>query len=199
MKKIIALLFFSLILSLLTLTAVAEELNPDDFKVQKYKDWEISRFNDAIIYTTHGMAVHGHKFGWVKRAGHCNKEFMYLTFSSMHKDKGLLEKIVKSDVPVEVVFPQMEPNHPAKLYMYLVAVNDLTFGGTKIATFTGIENNQMFDAFMEHFNLIEIEIVGAHQALFDIPVDTWSLDGYIAAKTKAQEMCEAIITDETSI
>lgn len=36
-------------------------------------------------------------------------------------------------------------------------------------------------------------------ALFDIPDDTWSLDGYIAAKTKAQEMCEAIITDETSI
>jgi len=170
-----------------------QQINPD---VYKFKDWEITQFKDMVIYKTNGMAVHGHKFGWVKKAGSCDREFMYLTFSSQHKDKALLEKVVNRDIPIEIVFPQMEPSQPAKLDISLVAVNNLMMEdidvGMKIATFSGIENNQLFDAFMEHYNMIEIEIVGVYKALFDIPLDSWSLDGYIASKTKAKEMCEGI-------
>ena len=36
--------------------------------------------------------------------------------------------------------------------------------------------------------MIEIEIAGVYKALFDIPLDSWSLDGYIASKTKAKEI-----------
>jgi len=47
--------------------------------------------------------------------------------------------------------------------------------------------------------MIEIEIAGVYKALFDIPLDSWSLDGYIASKTKAKEMCEAININENLI
>ena len=168
-----------------------------------YKDWEITQFKDMVIYKTNGMAVHGHKFGWVKKAGHCDEEFMYLTFSSMHKDKALLEKIIKRDIPIEVVFPQMEPQQPAQLEVFLVAVNDLTIDnidtGMKVATFSGANNNQLFDAFLEHYNMIEIEIKGVYKSLFDIPLDSWSLDGYIASKAKAKEMCEAMVEEDKLI
>jgi len=30
--------------------------------------------------------------------------------------------------------------------------------GMKIATFSGIENNQLFDAFMEHYNMMVINM-----------------------------------------
>ena len=177
-----------------------EQINPD---VYKFKDWEITQFKDMVIYKTNGMAVHGHKFGWVKKAGHCDEEFMYLTFSSMHKDKALLEKIIKRDIPIEVVFPQMEPQQPAQLEVFLVAVNDLTIDnidtGMKVATFSGANNNQLFDAFLEHYNMIEIEIKGVYKSLFDIPLDSWSLDGYIASKAKAKEMCEAMIEEDKLI
>jgi len=96
----------------------------------------------------------------------------------------------------------MEPSQPAKLDISLVAVNNLMEDmdiGMKIATFSGIENNQLFDAFMEHYNMIEIEIAGVYKALFDIPLDSWSLDGYIASKAKAKEMCEAIVSNKELI
>ena len=47
--------------------------------------------------------------------------------------------------------------------------------------------------------MIEIEITGVYKALFDIPLDSWSLDGYIASKAKAKEMCEAIQIDKEFI
>ena len=47
--------------------------------------------------------------------------------------------------------------------------------------------------------MIEIEIAGVYKALFDIPLDSWSLDGYIASKTKAKEMCEALKKEEDYI
>jgi len=47
--------------------------------------------------------------------------------------------------------------------------------------------------------MIEIEIAGVYKALFDIPLDSWSLDGYIASKTKAKEMCESLETSENFI
>ena len=206
MKKIATLFLFIFgFISQSIAVEIPSEKEPEQVEphIYKYKDWEITQFKDMVIYKTNGMAVHGHKFGWVKKVGHCDEDFMYLTFSSMHKDKALLEKIIKRDIPIEVVFPQMEPQQPAQLEVFLVAVNDLTIDnidtGMKVATFSGANNNQLFDAFLEHYNMIEIEIKGVYKSLFDIPLDSWSLDGYIASKAKAKEMCEAMIEEDKLI
>ena len=206
MKKIATLFLFVFgLISQSIAVEIPSEKEPEQVEphIYKYKDWEITQFKDMVIYKTNGMAVHGHKFGWVKKVGHCDEDFMYLTFSSMHKDKALLEKIIKRDIPIEVVFPQMEPQQPAQLEVFLVAVNDLTIDnidtGMKVATFSGANNNQLFDAFLEHYNMIEIEIKGVYKSLFDIPLDSWSLDGYIASKAKAKEMCEAMIDEDKLI
>ena len=206
MKKIATLFLFVFgLISQSIAVEIPSEKEPEQVEphIYKYKDWEITQFKDMVIYKTNGMAVHGHKFGWVKKVGHCDEDFMYLTFSSMHKDKALLEKIIKRDIPIEVVFPQMEPQQPAQLEVFLVAVNDLTIDnidtGMKVATFSGANNNQLFDAFLEHYNMIEIEIKGVYKSLFDIPLDSWSLDGYIASKEKAKEMCEAMVEEDKLI
>jgi len=206
MKKIATLFLFVFgLISQSIAVEIPSEKEPEQVEphIYKYKDWEITQFKDMVIYKTNGMAVHGHKFGWVKKVGHCDEDFMYLTFSSMHKDKALLEKIIKRDIPIEVVFPQMEPQQPAQLEVFLVAVNDLTIDnidtGMKVATFSGANNNQLFDAFLEHYNMIEIEIKGVYKSLFDIPLDSWSLDGYIASKAKAKEMCEAMVEEDKLI
>ena len=92
-----------------------------------------------------------------------------------------------------MVSPQL-----TKLAKFLVAVNDLTivYIGIKVASLSGAENNQFFDAFLEYYNMIEIEIMGVYKALFDLPLDSYSFVGYIASKIKTKEMCEAIIQEE---
>ena len=42
-----------------------------------------------------------------------------------------------------------------------------------------LHNDRPFDEFFKYAKL------------FDIPKDSWSLDGYIAAKLKAKELCES--------
>ena len=43
----------------------------------------------------------------------------------------------------------------------------------------------------EKLHSVEIAITSPYAKLFDIPKDSWSLDGYIAAKLKAKELCES--------
>jgi len=46
---------------------------------------------------------------------------------------------------------------------------------------------------MAYFNTIKIEVTNPHKIYFDIPSDEFSLNGYVAAKLKAQELCEGIV------
>ena len=44
---------------------------------------------------------------------------------------------------------------------------------------------------MHKVHMLEIGIQKPYQGMFDMHYDSWSLDGYVAAKLKAKEMCEA--------
>ena len=66
----------------------------------KYKNWEVSKLDDLIMYRTNGNIVHGHSLGWIKRKGQCNYDNLYLTYSSSHEDKDILEKLKNNKIAV---------------------------------------------------------------------------------------------------
>jgi len=172
-----------------------EQINPD---VYKFKDWEITQFKDMVIYKTNGMAVHGHKFGWVKKAGNCSEDILYLTFSTTHEKKNILDKLKNNRLPIKVTFPEVDGVSHVMM-AELLSVSD--FASMKVVTLSNVLKDPVFDLYMGGLYQIEIEIEidSPYKYVFDIPVDNWSLDGYIAAKFKAKEMCEAISFQENLI
>ena len=140
------------------------------------------------MYRTNGNIVHGHSFGWIKRVGQCNYDNLYLTYSSVHKDKDILEQLKNNKVPLKLVFPESDSS-PIKMHPPIISVND--FGSMKIITLSNIQQNNELNAYMEELHSVEIAITSPYAKLFDIPKDSWSLDGYIAAKLKAKELCES--------
>ena len=169
-----------------------EQINPD---VYKFKDWEITQVKDMVIYITNGMAVHGHKFGWVKKAGNCSEDILYLTFSTTH-EKNVLDKLKNNRLPIKVTFPEVDGISHVMM-AELLSVSD--FASMKVVTLSNVLKDPVFDLYMGGLYQIEIEIDSPYKYVFDIPVDNWSLDGYIAAKVKAEEMCEAIVSNKELI
>ena len=160
----------------------------EERKINKYKDWEVSKLDNLIIYRTNGNIVHGHTFGWIKRVGQCSHDNLYLTYSSSHQDKDILEKLKNNKVPLKLVFPESDSS-PIKIHPPIISVND--FGSMKIITLSNVQQNNELNAYMEELHSVEIAITSPYAKLFDIPKDSWSLDGYIAAKLKAKELCES--------
>ena len=154
----------------------------------KFKHWEVSKLDDLIMYRTNGNIVHGHSFGWIKRVGQCNYDNLYLTYSSVHEDKDILEQLKNNKVPLKLVFPESDSS-PIKMHPPIISVNN--FGSMKIITLSNIQQNNELNAYMEELHSVEIAITSPYAKLFDIPKDSWSLDGYIAAKLRAKELCES--------
>lgn len=161
-----------------------------------YKDWTVDKFDDLVWYATNGTAVHGHKFGWVKKAGNCSEDILYLTFSTTHEKKNILDKLKNNRLPIKVTFPEVDGVSHVMM-AELLSVSD--FASMKVVTLSNVLKDPVFDLYMGGLHQIEIEIDSPYEYVFDIPVDNWSLDGYIAAKLKAKEMCEAISFQENLI
>jgi len=161
-----------------------------------YKDWTVDKLDNLVMYATHGTAVHGHKFGWMKKAGNCSEDILYLTFSTTHEEKNVLDKLKNNRLPIKVTFPEVDGISHVMM-AELLSVSD--FASMKVVTLSNVLKDPVFDLYMGGLYQIEIEIDSPYKYVFDIPVDNWSLDGYIAAKVKAEEMCEAIVSNKELI
>ena len=160
------------------------EENPSTFT-----DWEVSNIGGMILYSAHGENVHGHRFGWLKRAGSCNQDILYLTYSSYNENINVLEKLTKNTMPLKVIFPQTEG---VTLHILPEIIGLTGLGNMKIVTLSNMRKEKVMDAYFSKLNAITIEIEEPYTSLFDITFDNWSLNGYVAAKLKAQEMCEGL-------
>jgi len=161
-----------------------------------YKDWTVDKLDNLVMYATHGTAVHGHKFGWMKKAGNCSEDILYLTFSTTHEKKNILDKLKNNRLPIKVTFPEVDGVSHVMM-AELFSVSD--FASMKVVTLTNVLKDPIFDLYMGGLHQIEIEIDSPYKYVFDIPVDNWSLDGYIAAKVKAEEMCKGMIKEDKLI
>ena len=167
------------------------ESNIPPKKIDIYEDWEVDRYNNIVRYSTHGSIVHGHRFGWIKKAGNCDTDILATTISTKKINKERLYDFKGESINLRINFPQAEGEDPAIINTDLIGVFD--FATLKIAFFGNFIQGQMFDSLMAYFNTIKVEITNPHKIYFDIPSDEYSLNGYVAAKLKAKELCEEIV------
>ena len=167
------------------------ESNIPPKKIDIYEDWEVDTYNNIVRYSTHGSIVHGHRFGWIKKAGNCDTDILATTISTKKINKERLYDFKGESIDLRINFPQAEGEDPAIINTDLIGVFD--FATLKIAFFGNFIQGQMFDSLMAYFNTIKVEITNPHKIYFDIPSDEYSLNGYVAAKLKAKELCEEIV------
>ena len=167
------------------------ESNIPPKNIDIYEDWEVDRYNNIVRYSTHGSIVHGHRFGWIKKAGNCDTDILATTISTKKINKERLYDFKGESIDLRINFPQAREEDPVIINTDLISVFD--FATLKIAFFGNFIQGQMFDSLMAYFNTIKIEVTNPHKIYFDIPSDEFSLNGYVAAKLKAKELCEDIV------
>ena len=167
------------------------ESNIPPKNIDIYEDWEVDRYNNIVRYSTHGSIVHGHRFGWIKKAGNCDTDILATTISTKKINKERLYDFKGESIDLRINFPQAEGEDPAIINTDLIGVFD--FATLKIAFFGNFIQGQMFDSLMAYFNTIKVEVTNPHKIYFDIPSNEYSLNGYVAAKLKAKELCEEIV------
>ncbi|MDC0423346.1 hypothetical protein OAL85_03605 [Methylophilaceae bacterium] len=164
--------------------------------VGEYKSWQVDKLGNIIRYTTHGNIVHGHRFGWFKKPNNCNIDTLYLSYSSSHKNKNLLDKLKNRRILLKTIFPEAEDKI---FYMEPTIIGTNKLGSMKIVTFTNFPQIPLLNTYMKKLDRIEISIEKPFDSLFDIKSDEWSLQGYIAAKLKAKEICERMNVNQNTL
>ena len=167
------------------------ERNAKQKEIDIYEDWEVDKYDNIVRYSTHGSIVHGHRFGWIKKAGNCDIDILATSISTQKNNKDRLYDFKGESIDLRINFPQAKEEDPAIINTDLISVFD--FATLKIAFFGNFIQGQMFDSLMAFFNTIKIEVTNPHKIYFDIPSDEFSLNGYVAAKQKAKELCEDIV------
>ena len=168
-----------------------QESNVEQKEIDIYEDWEVDKYNNIVRYSTHGNIVHGHRFGWIKKAGNCDTDILATTISTQKNNKDRLNDLKGENINLRINFPQADGEDPVIINTDLISI--FGFANLKIAFLGNFIQGQMFDSLMAYFNTIRIEVTNPHKIYFDIPSDEYSLNGYVAAKLKAKELCEDIV------
>ena len=192
--KIVLMVIFCLIGNIIqakNLESNKLESNIEPKKIDIYEDWEVDKYNNMVRYSTHGSIVHGHRFGWIKKAGNCDIDILATSISTQKNNKDRLNDLKGENINLRINFPQAEGEDPAIINTNLISI--FGFANLKIAFLGNFIQGKVFDSLMAYFNTIRIEVTNPHKIYFDIPSDEYSLNGYVAAKLKAKELCEDIV------
>lgn len=160
-------------------------------EVFSHKDWSVTTYSTDpkyIKYTTHGSAVWGHEFGFLKKVGNCHEDNIYVSWSST-VDKNQLENMLER----EVLFDLAPDNAFFQFALPHLVVNPLMEGGSlNIMLFTNYFPQFTFKPTLEVGRKINVKVneKDPHHSNFDIAYDEFSLEGYIAARQFAIEQCE---------
>jgi len=84
---------FALILIIFMFVLPFSYANAKDAQEIRYKNWTVDFFIDDIIrYSTNGLSVNGHIFGWLIRPGACDVDVLYLAISTYKTNAAALKK-----------------------------------------------------------------------------------------------------------
>jgi hypothetical protein len=163
-----------------------------DSQAIKYENWTVDFFIDGIIrYSTNGSNVNGHIFGWMIKPGACDVDVLYLSISTYKENAASLKKNLNGkSVSLKVSFPEItEIPESVKIKTDFLSAMDYTPSLT-VANFSHFLMGPVFDSRMSELNKIKIEVDSPHSDLFDIVSDVYDLNGYLAAKQRAHDICE---------
>jgi hypothetical protein len=178
------------------LCSVLGYLNADE--VFKHKDWLVTTYPDDskyIKYSTHGTAVWGHEFGFLKTIGDCKADNLYVGWSStknINQLKRMQSKKVLFDLKPDDNF-EFNFAIPNLLVDHLWGMKDLELPTPlNVMLFTNYYPKYTFIPTLEAGRKISVNVSNEdpHLGNFDIPDDQFSLEGYIAARQYAMELCE---------
>ncbi len=161
---------------------VDEYLSTDDSEESLV--WEVSTYKERVFYKVHGMAVWGHEFGFLKHLSDCSKDSFWLSFSSYQDQVGSLkgEKInftlIIDDQEFEVLLP---------------VINVGRIGLTNVVMMTNVELDSLIMESLNDAQMVNVKVSFDDQAfdLFDIKEDTFPLNGFLAAKQEAFDVCQS--------
>ena len=153
-----------------------------------YKDWSVITKNNIARYTTNGNAVHGHQFAFVKVAGGCSADFLWISLSTHEKG---MENLEGRDAAIQM----RVGDEQFQIEVPLVSVAELT-PGINIALFTNFVAGDAMISLLKTGQRIEVTIVSPEglASKFDIPAETFSLNVFTAARLKTREICEGLET-----
>ena len=166
--------------------------NAGDQQEIKYKNWTVDFFIDDIIrYSTNGIVVNGHVFGWLIRPGACDVDVLYLAISTYRENATSLKKNLNGKIiPLKISFPEItQIPQTIKIKTDFLSAMDYTPTLT-VANFSHFHMGRRLDLRMRELRKIKIEVDSPYSDFFDITWDEYDLNGYIAAKEKAHEICE---------
>ena len=166
--------------------------NAGDQQGIKYKNWTVDFFIDDIIrYSTNGIVVNGHVFGWLVRPGACDVDVLYLAISTYRENATSLKKNLNGKIiPLKISFPEItQIPQTIKIKTDFLSAMDYTPTLT-VANFSHFHMGRRLDLRMRELRKIKIEVDSPYSDFFDITWDEYDLNGYIAAKEKAHEICE---------
>ena len=150
------------------------------------KDWFLETRLGREFYMTHGTNVWGHEFGFFKNSGSCGGDILWISFSS-DNDKVLdfVGKIVQFRINVD--------GQSFDVNLNMLDANKLT-PVTKVMMFTNFVAGDKFIDLLNKGHKVSIKIIGPKEFVkfLDIPEDSFSLDGYIASRLKAKDICLGI-------
>ena len=167
----------------------AQVIEPSQFQ---YQDWKIDTYKDLVMYGADGQHFSGHVFAWIKKAGSCDQDDLFISFSTTHESKDMLDQLVNQRLSIKVTFPEVEG---VSYVMEPKLLSTKNSDKTKHIVLARVPKDPVFDLYMHKLHVLEIGIQKPYQGMFDMHYDSWSLDGYVAAKLKAKEMCEALEKD----
>lgn len=160
----------------------------EDSKNWTYKDWSINDLSEQgfLKATTHGTTVRGHEFGIIKPKNKCDTDILWLSFSTYEKN---IEDLKAKTLTFEVLVN----NEKFKLDLNVVNTFKMT-PNMSIALFTNYQMNENFIKLLKKGNNIKFNIIKPNNLVekFDIPTETFSLNGFIANYTKMVESCKDI-------
>ena len=151
--------------------------------------WEMKTVNGMTLYTQHGSAVHGHKFGFVKKDKNCDMDYLYIQWSSYDDIKQFEGEFVH-------MFLSNEIGDGGRISPLMELVRK--FGVMDIAVFLGPESGQVATdnliLFLENSKELTVSILKDQEVYenFDIPKDHFDLSKFKDARESAYRSCKKI-------
>ena len=183
---------FVLILIIFMFVLPFSYANAKDAQEIRYKNWTVDFVTDDLIrYSTNGLSVNGHIFGWLIRPGACDVDVLYLAISTYKTNAAALKKNLNGKIiPLKISFPEItQIPQTKKIKTDFLSAIDYTPSLT-VANFSHFYMGRELDLRMRELKKIKIEVDTPFSKLFDITWDEYDLNGYVAARQKAHEICE---------
>jgi hypothetical protein len=152
----------------------------------EYKDWSVSTQDGIIRYIANGSSVHGHQFGFIKKAKNCDQDLLWISWSTYKKG-------VERFKGTSAIFQLSVGNAKVQIEVPLLTVYEVNPLLT-LAAFTNFAAGEKLIALLGNGVKIQVTIIAPNDLVgkFDIVTDIFSLDGFSAARSKAKDLCESL-------